>query len=94
MDDHPAIKAVLPSDISGISKPNPVGYKLILEKLDRPVEETAFIGDNPKTDILGANLLGITTIRIRRWDSKRRKVGYETKFAQDRADPYLVLYKF
>lgn len=47
-------------------KPARRGYLYLLEQLGGTPEQTAMVGDRILTDIIGANLLGIYSIRIRR----------------------------
>ena len=47
-------------------KPAKRGYLTLLERLGGTPEQAAMVGDRIFTDILGANLLGIYSIRIRR----------------------------
>ena len=55
---------VLVSRSVGVSKPNPKIYELAMEILGAEKATTLFVGDNPKTDILGANNTGIDSFLI------------------------------
>ena len=46
----------------GIRKPNPAIFLHVLHALDIPAQEAAMVGDSLRSDILGAQLLGIYTI--------------------------------
>ncbi len=46
----------------GIRKPNPAIFLHVLHALDIPSQEAAMVGDSLRSDILGAQLLGIFTI--------------------------------
>ncbi len=46
----------------GIRKPNPAIFLHVLHALDVPPEEAAMVGDSLRSDILGAQLLGLFTI--------------------------------
>src|SRR5579863_1730341 len=46
----------------GIRKPNPAIFLHVLHALDLPAQEAAMVGDSLRSDILGAQLLGIFTI--------------------------------
>jgi FMN phosphatase YigB (HAD superfamily) len=46
----------------GYLKPHPQIYKRILEMLDVQPEEAVFVGDRPKSDIAGANQIGLTSV--------------------------------
>lgn len=46
----------------GIRKPNPAIFLHVLHALDIPPQEAAMVGDSLRSDILGAQLLGIFTI--------------------------------
>lgn len=45
-------------------KPLAVGYLRALKKLNLKIKEAAIVGDQLFTDILGANLIGIFTIKV------------------------------
>jgi len=47
-------------------KPSPVGYERLLSILSTSADSTAYIGDNPAKDFVGARRLGMKTIRVRR----------------------------
>ena len=53
---------VFTSETIGVKKPSPEIFEHALEVLGVPKEETLMIGDNPKTDILGAQNAGITPL--------------------------------
>ena len=46
----------------GIRKPNPAIFLHVLRALDIPPQEAAMVGDSLRSDILGAQLLGLFTI--------------------------------
>ncbi len=50
--------------LSMAMKPFPVGYRKAAERLGIPPEETAAVGDQVFTDILGANLAGMKSILL------------------------------
>ena len=65
-------------DAKGKKKPDPLPYRMALEKLDVKPEEAVFIGDNPERDILGARKLGIRTVLAKYGEWKKpRKGGME-----------------
>lgn len=49
----------------GFRKPNPTGFRKLLEALDSRPEEAIYIGDEEK-DIRGANTVGMTSVLINR----------------------------
>lgn len=51
---------------AGAGKPDPAIFFHALEALDATADETAMVGDNPATDITGANRAGIRAIWLRR----------------------------
>lgn len=53
------------SEEAGYEKPNPVIFKLALEKLGMKPEEVIMIGDSHKKDILGAEVMGIRAYQIK-----------------------------
>lgn len=53
------------------NKPSVRGFRSILEKLDSAPEEAAMIGDQIFTDVLGANRLGMYTVRVDPIDPSR-----------------------
>ncbi len=53
------------SDEEQLSKPNPKFFNLMLDKVRYlPLNEIVHVGDNPKADIAGANLMGIKSVLI------------------------------
>lgn len=57
-----------PRDIPWIrhaGKPNPKGIRRAMEQMGMKPEETAMAGDQTFTDILGANLAGVTSVLVR-----------------------------
>lgn len=45
-------------------KPSSKPYEKMLEKLEVPVQNSVFVGDNPHKDFIGAREIGMNTIRI------------------------------
>lgn len=56
--------AVLVSGSLEVRKPDPQIYEMALEQLGAERETTLFVGDNPATDILGAQCAGIDSFLI------------------------------
>ncbi len=50
---------------AGIWKPAPAIFQRVLAGLDSSVDETVFVGDNPREDILGAQAVGMRAIWVR-----------------------------
>ncbi|RME87522.1 MAG: TIGR02253 family HAD-type hydrolase [Planctomycetota bacterium] len=55
-------EAIIISDQVGINKPNPKLFQKALDRFGLAPSETAYVGDNPKKDILPCQQLGIRTI--------------------------------
>jgi putative hydrolase of the HAD superfamily len=62
-------QSIVTSEEAGKEKPNPLMFKLALQKLNLKSSEVCMIGDNFKKDIFGANSLNIHTI----WLNHERK---------------------
>ncbi len=60
--------AVIDSHIVGVEKPDPLIFKIMLEKLDCPPEKAVYIGDLYSVDVLGARSAGIIPILIDPFD--------------------------
>lgn len=54
------------SDNCGWRKPHPNIFQEFLKSLDARFCETVFVGDDPVSDVKGANHMGITTVLIKR----------------------------
>jgi HAD superfamily hydrolase (TIGR01549 family) len=55
-------QALVTSEEAGKEKPNPIMFRLALQKLNLKPSEVCMIGDNFEKDVLGANSLNIDTI--------------------------------
>lgn len=62
----PLLDAVIISEDAGVAKPDPRIFRLALERLGRPAEETVMIGDAWDTDIAGARTAGIRPLWFNR----------------------------
>lgn len=51
--------------VTGAKKPRGKGIREALRRFDVPKEQTALIGDQIYTDVLGANLAGVTSVIVR-----------------------------
>jgi len=51
------------SDETGVFKPAPEAFRAALDPMDVDPREAAHIGDNERTDIAGANALGMVSVR-------------------------------
>jgi putative hydrolase of the HAD superfamily len=58
-------RAVLISDVIGISKPNPKLWLRACEATGVPPAESLYVGDNPVNDIVPARSVGMRTVRMR-----------------------------
>lgn len=54
---------IVTSEEAGIDKPNLLPFKLIIKKLNIPINKIWMIGDNPIADIEGAAKVGLTKIQ-------------------------------
>ncbi len=63
----PFLDAVVISEEAGVTKPDPRIFRLALERLGRPADETVMIGDAWDTDIAGARAAGIRPIWFNRF---------------------------
>lgn len=51
--------------VFGADKPDPRIFQEALRRLSNPAEHTLFVGDNPRTDIRGAQAVGLKTAWVR-----------------------------
>lgn len=58
------------SDQTGVAKPNARMFRSCLEQLDAEPSEAAHVGDMPRTDIAGAQRLGMKAIRFAGYDDR------------------------
>jgi HAD superfamily hydrolase (TIGR01509 family) len=58
------VDVLVTSEEAGAEKPDPICFKLVLEKTQRKIDETVVIGDSLERDILGAKKLGTSSILI------------------------------
>ncbi len=58
--------AIVVSREVGIAKPDPHIFAIALDRLGVSASDSAFVGDNPKTDITGAHAAGMKTIWLNR----------------------------
>ena len=63
----PFLDTVVISEEAGVTKPDPRIFRLALERLGRPADETVMIGDAWDTDIAGARAAGIRPIWFNRF---------------------------
>ena len=54
---------IVTSEEAGVEKPHGRIFALALERLKIEAEEAIFVGDDAKTDIVGASNVGMTTIQ-------------------------------
>ena len=57
--------------VRNAGKPRPRAFFMLLDQLKAPATEAVMIGDRWLTDVLGANRLGIHSIRVRSCDLDR-----------------------
>lgn len=61
---HHFFDAVIISEDVGSEKPQSKIFRVALEELGVKPEETIYVGDDPETDVLGANKAGLISIRM------------------------------
>ena len=61
------LDVILTSTDVGFRKPHPAGYLRLAKELDADSRDCIFVGDEEK-DIVGANLVGMTSVLIDRAD--------------------------
>jgi putative hydrolase of the HAD superfamily len=66
---HQIVDAVVTFDDTGVRKPDPAPFRLILEKLQVSPEEAIMVGDWAERDILGASQVGMKTAFARYGDT-------------------------
>jgi HAD superfamily hydrolase (TIGR02253 family) len=66
---------VTTDDAEGRLKPDPLPYRIAVEKLKVKPQEALFVGDNPNRDILGAKNLGMKTVLAKYGEWSRPKKG-------------------
>ncbi|MCR8641259.1 HAD family hydrolase [Paenibacillus sp. N1-5-1-14] len=72
---------IIVSEEAGCKKPNPLIYKMILERLQVHAEHTIFVGDHPANDVEGAANVGMQTIWLKRnqkWDDRLHAIPIRT----------------
>ena len=71
-------KAIVVSDEIGVAKPDKAYFQYTWEKLNKPAKEKVLvIGDNPNSDILGANNFGFKSCLF---DPKRQHKNIESNY--------------
>jgi HAD superfamily phosphatase (TIGR01668 family) len=75
--------------ILGATKPRRKGYRLALARMGTAPEQTAFVGDQIFTDVLGGNRMGLYTILVPPL-SKREFMG--TRLISRRLEQLLFFY--
>jgi HAD superfamily hydrolase (TIGR01549 family) len=68
---------IAPCEEHPLTKPDVKIFEKSLQLLDILPEETVFVGDNPGSDILGANKIGMYSILIDRYDMTEELEGLE-----------------
>lgn len=63
-------EAFFASEMAGTGKPNPACFEYVLAETGVEPENAVMIGDNPKTDILGAIRTGIRPIYFNRYEKE------------------------
>lgn len=66
---HHHFDLVLTFDDIGVRKPDPKGFKMVLERLQIKAEEAIMVGDWPERDMVGASQLGMKTVFARYGDT-------------------------
>jgi len=66
---EPFLDAVLISEAEGVRKPDPTIFKMAAERCGVNPWESAFVGDHPDVDVMGAGAAGLISIwkRVPYW---------------------------
>ena len=86
---HHIFDAVVTFDDTGIRKPDPLPFKLILERLEVEAKETLMVGDWAERDIIGAARVGMKTAFARYGDTfntEHHSADYDLKDIRDLED--------
>lgn len=76
---RPYFEAIITSASLGIRKPNPLIFKIMLDKMGLPAEKAVMVGDTLGADILGARNAGIFSVWItRRADTAANRSHVDT----------------
>ena len=79
---HHIVDAVITFDETGVRKPDPKPFMMILQKLEVKPEEAIMVGDWVERDIVGASKVGMKTAFARygdTFDTKEHTADYELK---------------
>jgi len=68
---------IAPCDEIQLSKPDMKIFNESLAKLNTKAEKTIFVGDNPNSDIMGANRVGMFSVLIDRYDVNHELEGLQ-----------------
>lgn len=86
---HHIFDAVVTFDDTGVRKPDPLPFKLILERLEVEAKETLMVGDWAERDIIGAARVGMKTAFARYGDTfntEHHNADYDLKDIRDLED--------
>lgn len=86
---HHIFDAVVTFDDTGVRKPDPLPFKLILERLEVEPKETLMVGDWAERDIIGAARVGMKTAFARYGDTfntEHHSADYDLKDIRDLED--------
>lgn len=67
---------IVTSEIVGVNKPNPAGFRYILGKTKLPPKQHLMIGDREKVDLEPAKKLGIKTCLV--WSDRKNSIADST----------------
>jgi len=59
---RPYFSSIVISETAGFKKPAPAIFEIALTELGKQPEETWFVGDNPRNDIIGSANIGLLPI--------------------------------
>ncbi|MFX0184800.1 MAG: TIGR02253 family HAD-type hydrolase [Candidatus Hodarchaeota archaeon] len=85
---HHFFDTVIISEEVGVEKPNQKIFQTALEKMRLKPNEMIYIGDNIETDIIGANSVGIISVKLDREDSRDEETRKQIK------KPRYIIHKF
>jgi len=78
------------SDETGIAKPDPDIFRLTLRAMGVEGQEAVHVGDDPRSDIMGAQLAGLRTVWLRSRSVAVPAQGHDAEVAELRQVPAVI----